>query len=631
MRLDEPSPGQYSGFAMTASIPIPSRTAVCRVLAAVLLLCLVSTGWVKPCIAAGDQAWSRYNKWEIKAFDVVGVPDAMSAELKNGLALSGQWKLLTGRQRPDFSAQTLAEDLQRIRVFLAQRGYPGALVVPEAEPHPDSRELDLRITVTPGEPVRVGELRFDGWPAELPVPAAGSSGFLSEGDIFTDAAVAAGVRAVRAYLLNAGYAKATVSFTVLPLGPARVVVAFTITAGEFYRIHTVTVSGCSEDLVALSHRIIDIDPGTEYSETRVADAVRDLRLTQLFRQVGVSVEPAGPGLLDLTAQLENGYMRSWDAAVGTWLDNPWMVRSSWVNRNFFHGGRGLRANGEFATHEMSAGVGIFWLGWLSPRARTSLGADVLARREDAYDSRELRAELVQSLRPGNRDLQNFGVALSQNEITGTVPAAGDGPEPQGWLLEFWTDRKWDRTNDPIFPDQGWFLKTSLTFAEPWLISEVPYVSVQSDAARYEPVPLGMVISGRVRVGLAEPLHGASEVLANRRFYAGGYNSHRGYARHGLGPRDSADQSLGGEAVVLLSGELRFPLVWKFEGGIFADGGNVWASLGDVSAAEFPVAIGATIGVRTPLGPLRVGYAFNVADLVSGKPGELWHFGIGYPW
>jgi outer membrane translocation and assembly module TamA len=38
-----------------------------------------------------------------------------------------------------------------------------------------------------------------------------------------------------------------------------------------------------------------------------------------------------------------------------------------------------------------------------------------------------------------------------------------------------------------------------------------------------------------------------------------------------------------------------------------------------------------IDFRTPIGPLRVGYAHNIAHLTPGEPKGLFHFGIGYPW
>ncbi len=601
-----------------------------RVLNIFLLLCLIGFLGAAPCRAQRTPNWTQYNNWEMTGFDVTGVPDQWSHELNRGLALTGQWKLFGGQQRPPFSAAVLAEDLRRIRLFLAARGYPAVRVAAQAAPAVGARQLALTIVVDAGEPVRIAQINYLGLPRRVSIPDTTDFRFLAPGQVVADEAVAGSLAAVLAWLRNAGYALAQVTCELVPAGTARVLINYEIAAGDFYTIDEVIITGCSDDLKPLARRLINIPPGTEYAEELLENAALDLRLAQLFRHVELTTTESSPGHLRLDATLGNVHMRTWDAAIGTWTDNSWMVRSSWTHRNLFKGGRGFTARSSFATHEIQAGVGMFWLGWMSPRAQTRVGFDAIAMREEAYDSEEFRAEIVHSFRPRNGDILNLGSALSENVINEFV-AATDNPQSQGRLWEVWVDRKWDWTDDPLFPTRGGFLKVSVTFAEPWVFSEVPYVSTQIDAASYFDLLPGLLFTGRLRLGLAEPLQDGTEILANRRFYAGGYNSHRGYSRHGLGPHDGDGNSRGGEAVMLVSGEFRLPLFWLLEGGLFLDAGNIWATDGDFRLVDFPLAVGATIGVRSPLGPLRVGYAVNVQDQVIGHSRELWHFGIGYPW
>ena len=260
-----------------------------------------------------------------------------------------------------------------------------------------------------------------------------------------------------------------------------------------------------------------------------------------------------------------------------------------------------------------------------------MGIGFLVEDEDAYRSREARAELVQSFRPRRRDIWNVGLTVSNTDVDRKNPDASDVPEEQGRLLEMWTDVKWDRTDDPLFPKNGWYFKTSFTVAPPGVISEIPYVSVQCDGSAYQ-APLGPVVfGGRFRVGWAKPLGESTSVLATRRFYAGGYNTHRGYGRRKLGPLDEAGDALGGEFVGLAGLEMRFPLVWIFDGALFADAGQVWEIPQEATLKGFPVALGFSLDLRTPLGPVRGGYGWNVVNQVAGQPRHIFHFGIGYPW
>jgi outer membrane protein assembly factor BamA len=629
--LDFGPTNRYPDGNMTTKHPASPRITGRRNLIICLLLHLSAIWWAGLCHAVEAEDWSRYENWKISSFQVAGAPKNMEVPLKRGLALTGRWRLLRGQKHPRFTQKLLAEDLSRIRLYLAARGYPGALVVPSVKADASVHQVALVINITPGDPVRIGDVRFTGWPDRMAQPDSTTFRPLAVGGVFDDLTVAESTAVVRAHLLNAGFARVKLRHDVQPLGPSLVTVHFVIEAGDFFVIDEVVVDGCSEDLVPLARRTISIPPGSDFSARRLAEASTDLRLTQLFRQVELTVEPSSPGHMSLKAALENGRMRTLEASVGTWSDNPWMVRTSWTHRNLFKRGRGFNVRGTLATHTLNAGLGVTWLGWLSPRARTRAGVDIIGENEDAYDSREYRAEILQSFRPRNRDILNIGTAVSENQITEFDVGSSDTPEPQGRLWEFWIDRKWDRTNDALFPARGGFVKMSLTFAEPWVISQVPYALGQVDGAKYLDLPLNLVVTGRIRLGIATTLKENVEVLANRRFYAGGYNSHRGYKRRGLGPRDDNGNSRGGEVVGLLSTEVRLPALWKLEAALFLDSGNVWAARDVASVAEFPVAVGVTVGLRSPLGPVRLGYAVNIADLVPDQPRRLWHFGIGYPW
>ena len=601
------------------------------VLLVTLLLVLSSTWATGPSRAETKQEWESYNGWRIKSFTVEGLPKGLARALNRGLGQTGKWKLIGGTQRPDFSVRLLAEDLARIRLFLAQNGYPAARVEPVAAPQPEARQLDLVLKVIPGDPVRLGRIELNGWPQGVDRPDTSDSANLAVGEIIRDVRVEEARNHLINLLLDAGYATVVVSSILEPMGPGTVAIVYQVTPGDFYKITEVEIVGCSNDLLKVARRVMNVRPGVDYSRQLLTNASLDLRSTQLFSMVVLKTEPVGPGQLRLTAHLGNGRMRTLEVGVGTFTDNPWLVRGGWRDRNLFKNGVGFDVNGVIGTHRLGVGTGVTWLGLLSPRARTRAGLGFLIEDEDAYLSHESRAELVQSFRPRRRDIWNVGLTVSHTDVNRKTPDAEDIPESQGRLLEVWTDVKWDRTDDPLFPTGGGYFKTSFTVAPPWFFSEVPYVSVQCDAAAYRSPLQGLVFAGRVRVGWAKPLGDALEVMATRRFYAGGYNTHRGYGRRKLGPLDDAGNALGGEFVGLAGLEMRFPLVWILAGAVYADAGEVWAKPQDATLAGFPLALGVDLDLRTPMGPVRAGYGWNAANQIEGQPRSIFHFGIGYPW
>ncbi|KAG2674967.1 hypothetical protein I3843_13G143100 [Carya illinoinensis] len=106
------------------------------------------------------------------------------------------------------------------------------------------------------------------------------------------------------------------------------------------------------------------------------------------------------------------------------------------------------------------------------------------------------------------------------------------------------------------------------------------------------------------------------------FAIGGTNSVRGYEEGAVG---------SGRSYAVGSGEISFPLLGPVEGAIFADYGTDLASgptvLGDPAGARLKPGSGYGYGfgirVDSPLGPLRLEYAF------SDKHAKRFHFGIGH--
>ena len=146
------------------------------------------------------------------------------------------------------------------------------------------------------------------------------------------------------------------------------------------------------------------------------------------------------------------------------------------------------------------------------------------------------------------------------------------------------------------------------------------------------------------------------------FYCGGSTSMRGWQARTLGP--GTDTSLAeffiiptqlGEWKTEANVEYRFPLVWKFEGALFVDAGNIWDfptrgadADDDVSADQFSldgIAVnwGAGLRLNFDLILLRIDLGIRLRDpgLDAGKRWvvpERWftgsnmalHFGVGYP-
>jgi outer membrane protein assembly factor BamA len=600
---------------------------------AVAFLLLLLTLPSSPALArtALEQKWAPYNDWQLDFFKLEGVPAGLKDELKSGLAMTGQRRLLRRRRLPLFHTRLLGEDIARIRLFLAKEGFPAAAITPEAFPVPGKRSLGVTFHIDPGPVVLVTDVQYHGWPESIPPPRTKAKESFRKGDRFRDEKIETSKQFLRRYLQDNGCALANITAAVKPIDPTSVAVIYTVTSAEIYQITEVRIAGGSEDLRKLTRRLVNMKPPLPFSQKRLDRAGFDLRATQLYSQVVFTTEPVGPDQLRLTTAVENARMRTLETSIGTWSDNPWAVRAGWRHRNLFEGGKGLDLNASFATHTQSAGAGMTWFGWMTPSARTRVGFEWLREDEDAYLSDEKRVDLTQNLRPKPGDLSNVGISLSRIDLETYTVVDTKTADHLGTLLEIWADRKWDWTDDPLYPTRGGFSKVSITWAPPVPFSDSPYVSLQADMSLYRKLLGRTVVAGRVRTGWAQSLGDAPAVIPNRRFFAGGYSTMRGYGRRQLGPRDSEGVAMGGDLVVLAGLEARVPVVWIIDVAVFLDSGQVWWQPTDIRLDEIEVAPGVSLDLRTPLGPVRLGYAWNLTDVYPGQPESLAHFGVGYPW
>ena len=129
-----------------------------------------------------------------------------------------------------------------------------------------------------------------------------------------------------------------------------------------------------------------------------------------------------------------------------------------------------------------------------------------------------------------------------------------------------------------------------------------------------------------RLGMAHGLGGQS-VGVSERFFSGGGTTIRGFDQNTLGPQDFSGQPAGGNAVLILNNEFRFPVYGFLDGVTFVDAGNVYRHIEDFSLSDLRTSAGAGLRIRTPYALIRLDYGVNLRP----RPGEIrgkFFFSIG---
>jgi outer membrane protein insertion porin family len=208
----------------------------------------------------------------------------------------------------------------------------------------------------------------------------------------------------------------------------------------------------------------------------------------------------------------------------------------------------------------------------------------------------------------------------------------------------------DKTNNRFDPTSGTRTLGSFDYASRWLGGNEEFAKVLIEHNRYYPIPRfrDTVYSVSGRLGLSVPFGGKQSLPISERFFAGGARDLRGFGFEEAGPhifvpeRDAngnivTDSNgtpkqmlspLGGNAVLVINNELRFPLFGPLGGTVFSDTGNVFARVRDMKFGNLTESVGFGLRIKTPIGPVRIDYGVLVANKPPGVKGSHLHFTIG---
>jgi outer membrane protein insertion porin family len=103
---------------------------------------------------------------------------------------------------------------------------------------------------------------------------------------------------------------------------------------------------------------------------------------------------------------------------------------------------------------------------------------------------------------------------------------------------------------------------------------------------------------------------------------------RGFEQNGLGPQTPEGDSLGGQAIVVVNQELRFPIWRDLKGGVFWDAGNVWLLSDQFRSSDLRQSVGGGLRYMLPFGPIRVEYGW-ILKRQPGEPRGRFVFGLGH--
>ena len=591
-----------------------------------------------------------------------------------------------------FNELEFRRDVIRLLLLYRQSGYMNVVV--DTLVRREDRDVYVTFRIYEGDPVRLTKLEITGFDSIGSVADLKRSLPLQVGDPFNRFLFQASADTIVSRLRNHGYPFGDVlrSFDVDVAG---LTAQATLEAvpGPRMRIGEVVITGADQVDSATVRRMLSLKPNDWFRQDQLYRTQRDLYGLGMFRSVSVALADTAPGAagdstVRVLVRVSDAPRRRIRLGAGYGSIDCFRLQAGWTAYDFIGGARSLDLTGQLSkigvgvptnagfernvcrfldgdptsdTANYNATVTLRQPAFLSPRHAASFAVFAERRSEfKVYTRQAVGANLAVTLNAR----RNIPVALGYSYSVGRTTA-----DPAVLCLvyllcnvsdqTFLTNRRRfgavtvsgvrDQTNSVLDPTAGSLVTGSLTHSSRLVGSDSLYEfnRGQLQIARYYPLGRRGAFAWRVLGGTILParkisLKGQSLrfVPPDQRFYGGGPNSVRGYARNELGPRVYVTDSIevngsdttyrnlrasptGGNAVFIGNAELRFatPLFPdRMRVALFVDVGQVWER-DDTLSAISGVRVTPGLGLRfvTPLGPVRLDAAYNGH---AAEPGPL---------
>lgn len=544
-------------------------------------------------------------------------------ELRASLREASNLVSMTDKPPPSLVAlrKRADEDGRRLARVLASRGYLAGSVAIDIER--GETPVPVTIVVDPGPRYTFStiEVSFPGV-AEPPIDPSKLELAARRGEPAASADIVASSRRVEAALRRAGYALANVKGqeAAVDHDARTVALKLIVEPGPLARFGEITVEGLETLDEGIIRDRIAWERGETFDPDKISQTRGALMDTRLF--AGLKITPAdevGPdGELPVIISAEEGDERSVGFGLRYSTSQGLGGRVFWEHRNILGDAERFRAEARGSFIERALETEFRRPLFLRPDQDLLISFEAVDEEPDAFERRSIGGAATVARQLDEIHEARLGVA---GEFSRVRDFTG---ERTFTLVSLPGSLTRDTTNDLLEPVEGHRITLNLTPFAPVAGNGSFFVKGRITGSTYWDFSGdgSTVLAARASYGA---IGGAdlSDIPADKRFYAGGGGSIRGYAFRHAGELDAADDPIGGRSIVEFGVELRQRIFEDFGVVPFIEAGRAYSdttpSLGD------DLLVGAGLGLRyyTAIGPLRldVGVPLNKRD--SDAPFQIY--------
>jgi outer membrane protein insertion porin family len=573
--------------------------------------------------------------YTVKSLKITENTTFSNEHLKEQIATQSQSflsKVMFWKEPPVFSEAEFSRDIEFLTQFYQRQGFLFVKIDSQVVTDHDDQTVNLIIDIKENEPILVDNISF----TFKQVDHFNQTHFervreqnqldliLRAGDRFRDEAFMSDRETIAQVFTEYGYPTVKVATDPI-LYPEKhaVDLAYIIDTGERCLYGEIIVKGNHWAPYNAIKKQLTFDKGDLFRQSDLEASQRQIFRLGLFEYVSVRMlidEIKGqtiPVEIELkeapriTSRFGVGYGREEEFRTFVQMELLGML------------GRDRRVNLRVKHSQLEPiNVNVQWIkpAFLYPRAQLTLNPFYRKEREPGFSLQRIGSSALYQ--------QNFGkythgfvqYTLEQDQLDVSTLTRQEALSDYQKSLYNKSSARLSITRDnsqPLFsPQKGSFRALTLSVSGLGFNSDFHYASFLFEWRRYHKVFQNNVFAWRIKLGSMSPILDDQVTPIEERFFTGGSQSNRGWARSQLGPKSSEGKPIGGNSLLETSIEWRVPVWNKFSIVLFADAGRVWRPFMTWEIQDVGVGIGGGLRYSTPIGPIRldVGYPVSDADL-----------------
>ncbi|MBU8848616.1 MAG: outer membrane protein assembly factor BamA [Desulfobacterales bacterium] len=410
-------------------------------------------------------------------------------------------------------------------------------------------------------------------------------------------------------------------------------ITYSINKGDPVYFNRVNISGNLKTRDKVIRREIKILEQGLYSKDNIQKSFKNLNRLDYFAEIDVKpVKTSDENKMDLDVRVVEKETGKFSVGGGFSSADGGFIMGSVQERNLFGKGQTLKLEATLAEESILYNIGFF-----EPYIMdTAVSGGIQLYKEDKeYDYYDKEAFGL-TLKLGYRlfDYTTIGIIynIEDFEIT-NIQADHTNMTPGSFLTgSIKPYIQYDSRDDFFLPTEGGKHKFSIEYAGEFLGGDIDYTKYLVETGIFFPLFWKFTGALHAEAGYLDDRSSNDIDIDYIRFYLGGMNSVRGFDKFDIsGKRDGDVRDRGGEQYVQFNAEVTFPFTEKYKVAcvFFYDRGDVYRTGEDIDLGDQFSSFGTGIRWNSPIGPLRLEYAWVIDGKDVKKSGDgQFEFSVG---